>query len=157
MPCVHVRRVVLLGLGKIVLAVVFGSYLEKLIAVFPASLLGVILFFSGVELAVVGAKRKVDYPCLVTAAAGLGLASTWMGVVAGTFAAIVPKLAPHSWHMPRMGAAPGAGKLWHRYDQAAPVDVGAATSATTEEAKDCPAAGGARAVEVALPPVLRYG
>ncbi|MEE8417180.1 MAG: putative sulfate/molybdate transporter [candidate division Zixibacteria bacterium] len=45
--------VVFLGLGKMLLAVAFGSSLLTIISVYPASVLGVLLAFSGYELAIV--------------------------------------------------------------------------------------------------------
>ena len=45
--------VVFLGLAKMLLAVAFGSSLLTIISVYPASVLGVLLIFSGYELAIV--------------------------------------------------------------------------------------------------------
>jgi hypothetical protein len=39
--------VVILGLGKVCVAVIFGHYIEDILSGFPNALLGVILFFAG--------------------------------------------------------------------------------------------------------------
>ncbi|HEV3142270.1 MAG TPA: putative sulfate/molybdate transporter, partial [Gemmataceae bacterium] len=68
--------ILFLGTVKLVLAVVFGASLMSLCGAFPASVLGVMLAFSGLELALVcrDQTRRTDaFTMLLTAAACLGL------------------------------------------------------------------------------------
>ncbi len=71
---------VILGTIVIVIALFFGNSVELIFQMFPTAILGVILFFAGVELALssrdVGSKKEDFYVMLVTA----GVATWNMGV-----------------------------------------------------------------------------
>ncbi|MBK8724904.1 MAG: putative sulfate/molybdate transporter [Holophagaceae bacterium] len=76
--------ILMLGAGKLVLAIAFGSSLMALCIAFPKALLGVMLAFSGLALAEAARSAK-DLPLtLLTAAGCLGL-----GPVAGVAAGFV--------------------------------------------------------------------
>ncbi|MCL4532497.1 MAG: putative sulfate/molybdate transporter [Actinobacteria bacterium] len=70
---------VILGTIVIVIALFFGNSVELIFQMFPAAILGVILFFAGVELALssrdIGSKKEDVYVMLVTA----GVATWNMG------------------------------------------------------------------------------
>jgi len=83
--------VVVLGLVKMVLAVALGGSLVYVLDSFPNAILGVMLFFAGLELATVGAKKPLGRVALVTAGMQIGLKSTWMGAVAGGFVHLVQR------------------------------------------------------------------
>ncbi|KAJ1929663.1 hypothetical protein IWQ60_000987 [Tieghemiomyces parasiticus] len=51
--------ILVLGLFKLVLGVVFGASLVALLKVFPSSILGVLLFMSGAELAMAGRRYSI--------------------------------------------------------------------------------------------------
>lgn len=76
---------VILGTLLIILALCFGSSIIELLHFFPASVLGVILFFAGLELAVsirdLGNKKSDYYVLLVTA--GFGVWNMGAGFLAG--------------------------------------------------------------------------
>jgi MFS superfamily sulfate permease-like transporter len=78
--------ILFLGAVKVVLAVALGSSLMTLCQAFPASILGVLLAFSGLELALVcrDQTRRADaFVMLLTAAACMGLDSIALGFVLG--------------------------------------------------------------------------
>jgi MFS superfamily sulfate permease-like transporter len=78
--------ILLLGGAKVLIAVLLGSSLMTLCKVFPASILGVMLAFSGMELALVArdqTKKTDAFSMLLTAAACLGLNNIAIGFVLG--------------------------------------------------------------------------
>lgn len=78
--------ILFLGGVKMVVAVVFGASLMALCQAFPASLLGVMLAFSGMELALVTrdqTRRPDAFAMILTAGACLALNSVAMGFVLG--------------------------------------------------------------------------
>ncbi len=78
--------ILFLGGVKMVVAVVFGASLMALCKAFPASLLGVMLAFSGMELALVTrdqTRRPDAFAMILTAGACLALNSVAMGFVLG--------------------------------------------------------------------------
>lgn len=78
--------ILLLGAVKVVIAVTLGSSLMTLCHVFPSSLLGVMLGFSGMELALVArdqTKKTDAFSMLLTAAACLALNNIALGFVLG--------------------------------------------------------------------------
>jgi MFS superfamily sulfate permease-like transporter len=78
--------ILFLGAVKIVVAVALGASLMALCQAFPASVLGVMLAFSGLELALVARDqtRRIDaLPMLVTAGACLGLNNIALGFALG--------------------------------------------------------------------------
>lgn len=82
--------VVLLGMAYMIMAVFFGNSLLLMIEAFPLSVLGVLLVFSGLELAVVcrDQTRKIDF-FVAALTAGISIASNVaFGFLAGWIAAI---------------------------------------------------------------------
>jgi MFS superfamily sulfate permease-like transporter len=78
--------ILFLGSAKVLLAIVFGSSLMAICGIFPASILGVMLAFSGLELALVcrdQTRRTEAFAMLVTAAACLGLNNIALGFLLG--------------------------------------------------------------------------
>lgn len=78
--------VVMLGVAKMMLGLAFGSATVVLFAAFPRSVLGVLLLFSGMELALVSRdmRSKTDvFVMLLTTAAILALDSTAIGFAIG--------------------------------------------------------------------------
>jgi MFS superfamily sulfate permease-like transporter len=78
--------ILFLGVVKMLLAVFVGASLMALCQAFPASVLGVLLAFAGMELALVcrdQTKRADAFPMLLTAAACLGLNNVALGFVLG--------------------------------------------------------------------------
>ncbi len=83
--------ILILGAGKLILAVAFGASLMGLAQAFPAALLGVMLLFSGLALAESG--RKADQPglLLITAASAMALGFL-PGVLVGCGAALLGRV-----------------------------------------------------------------
>lgn len=78
--------ILFLGTVKLLMAVFLGASLMALCQQFPASVLGVMLAFSGMELALVcrdQVKRSAAFIMLLTAAACLGLNNIGLGFVLG--------------------------------------------------------------------------
>jgi MFS superfamily sulfate permease-like transporter len=78
--------ILFLGCAKMFVAVLFGASLMALCRAFPASVLGVMLAFSGIELALVTRDqtgRTEAFIMLLTAGACLGLDSVALGFVLG--------------------------------------------------------------------------
>jgi MFS superfamily sulfate permease-like transporter len=78
--------ILFLGTVKLVLAILFGASLMSLCQSFPASLLGVMLAFSGIELALVcrdQTQRSHAFIMLLTAGICLGLHNIALGFAAG--------------------------------------------------------------------------
>ncbi len=77
--------VVFLGLAKMVLAVVFGSSLLTIISIYPASVLGVLLIFSGYELAIVCRDQtELSRVLIMVLTAGVCIAANIaVGTIAG--------------------------------------------------------------------------
>lgn len=82
--------ILFLGAAKIVMAVLFGASLMGLCRAFPASVLGVMLMFSGLELGSVfrdQTSRADAFTGLLTAGVSLALNNVGIGFVAGLAAA----------------------------------------------------------------------
>ncbi|MBM4004128.1 MAG: sulfate transporter [Planctomycetes bacterium] len=78
--------ILFLGAIKLLLAVVFGASLMKLCQAFPQSLLGVLLAFAGMELAMVfrdQTRRSDAFTMLLTTAACVGLNNIAIGFLLG--------------------------------------------------------------------------
>jgi len=78
--------ILFLGAAKMLVAVLFGASLMALCQAFPSSVLGVMLAFSGMELALVTrdqTARADAFTMLLTAAACLGLNNIALGFVLG--------------------------------------------------------------------------
>jgi MFS superfamily sulfate permease-like transporter len=87
--------ILFLGAVKIGLAVLFGSSLMAIARAFPASVLGVMLSFSGIELALVTrdqTDRGAAFAMLLTAGACLGLGDISLGFILGLAVALLLKL-----------------------------------------------------------------
>lgn len=88
--------ILFLGGVMLALAVLFGASLISLCAAFPASLLGVMLGFSGLELALVArdqTRRWDAFVMLLTAGAGLALSNIALGFAIGLAAVVVLRIA----------------------------------------------------------------
>jgi hypothetical protein len=91
--------ILMLGIAKITLGLCVGQILEQIIALYPKSILGVLLLFAGVELASVGAKSLQKspafeedlMPCFVTVGAYIGTRNMALGVSAGLLSAAVQR------------------------------------------------------------------
>jgi hypothetical protein len=83
--------VVFLGTAKMLLAILFGSSLLVIFTEFPASLLGVLLVFSGLELAAVcrdQIKRQDFFVMILTAGVSIAV-NVAVGFTAGTLVALM--------------------------------------------------------------------
>jgi len=89
--------VVFLGMWKLLLAIFFGGLFSTLLAVFPKSILGVLLVFAGLELAIAGRRiqdRDDALVALATAGGCIALRSTLSGCIIGVLITIIQKLLP---------------------------------------------------------------
>ncbi|MBI5478652.1 MAG: sulfate transporter [Deltaproteobacteria bacterium] len=89
--------ILVLGVVKMAVAVSFGASLMTLCRAFPASILGVMLAFSGMELALVTrdqTSRTDAFAMLMTAAACLGLNNIALGFVLGWGLTLCLRLRP---------------------------------------------------------------
>jgi MFS superfamily sulfate permease-like transporter len=87
--------ILFLGVVKIGLAVLFGSSLMAIARAFPASVLGVMLAFSGIELALVTrdqTDRGAAFAMLLTAGSCLGLGDFSLGFILGLAVTLLLKL-----------------------------------------------------------------
>lgn len=83
--------VVMLGIVKVVLALLFGGSLLVWLQAFPKSVLGVLLLFSGLELALVcrDQKTRVDYFVMLMTAGACLAVNTAVGFVVGWLIAVL--------------------------------------------------------------------
>ncbi|MFH2201997.1 MAG: putative sulfate/molybdate transporter [Elusimicrobiota bacterium] len=82
--------VVMLGIGKILIGAVFGGAAMIVLAAYPASILGILLVFAGLELTL-PARDCVEREAFFVAAAtagGILAFNTWLGFILGLFAAV---------------------------------------------------------------------
>ncbi|XP_027125859.1 molybdate transporter 2 [Coffea eugenioides] len=87
--------VVFLGLGKLLLGLVFGNYFVKIISQFPIGILGVLLLFAGIELAMASRdmnSKEESFVMLVCAAVSLTGSSAALGFVCGIVLFLLLKL-----------------------------------------------------------------
>ncbi|KAI9244463.1 hypothetical protein BDA99DRAFT_529043 [Phascolomyces articulosus] len=105
--------VILLGMGKLLLGIIFGNSLVGLLQVFPKSILGVMLFISGVELA--SAARSVNKGVededrqkenwtilLVTMGTIIAYSNVGIGFVSGLITALllaIQRLGFYAWYI----------------------------------------------------------
>jgi MFS superfamily sulfate permease-like transporter len=78
--------IVFLGTIKMIIGFFFGAYAIKLLSVYPVSVLGVLLTFSGLELAMISRdiKARTDmFVMLITAAVIIAFHSTAIGFIVG--------------------------------------------------------------------------
>jgi hypothetical protein len=82
---------VVLGLAKIGLALLFGSAVGVVLAAFPESLLGVLLAFAGLELGLVAREESGRNAFFVVAATAVGIlaANAAVGFLLGLGAALL--------------------------------------------------------------------
>lgn len=91
--------ILFLGAVKMIVAVLFGASLMALSRAFPASVLGAMLGFSGIELALVTrdqADRTSSFVMLATAGACLGLGDVALGFLVGLGLALLLRLREFS-------------------------------------------------------------
>ncbi|KMZ65727.1 putative Sulfate transporter [Zostera marina] len=92
--------VLFLGTGKLILGLTFGNSLVKILGEFPVGILGVLLLFSGVELAMasrdMGSKEE-SFVMLVSAAISLTGSSAALGFVCGILLFAVVRL--RTWNI----------------------------------------------------------
>lgn len=99
--------ILFLGAAKMVVAVLFGASLMALCGAFPASVLGVMLAFSGIELALVArdqTSRADAFAMLLTAGICLGLNNVALGFAVGTVLTLGQRLLPKADETPPAGA-----------------------------------------------------
>lgn len=87
--------VVLLGMGKLVLGLVFGNTFVRILSEFPIGILGALLLFAGIELAMASRDMKTkeeSFVMLVCAAVSLTGSSAALGFVCGILLFLVLKL-----------------------------------------------------------------
>ena len=88
-------RVALLGAAKLVLGLVLGSSLAKLLNQFPVGVLGVLLLFAGIELAMASrdmASKEESFVMLLCAAVSLVGSSAAIGLVCGIIVHLLLRL-----------------------------------------------------------------
>lgn len=103
--------ILFLGAVKMLVAVVLGTSLMALCRAFPASVLGVMLAFSGMELALVitDQTRRTDvFVMLLTTSSCLGLGDIALGFAAGLSLALCLRLRPFRVEPEESAAAPPA-------------------------------------------------
>ncbi|KAF6172894.1 hypothetical protein GIB67_035448 [Kingdonia uniflora] len=87
--------VLLLGVGKLILGLVFGNSFVRILGAFPIGILGVLLLFSGIELAMaardMGSKEE-SFVMLICAAVSLTGSSAALGFGCGILVFLVVKL-----------------------------------------------------------------
>lgn len=87
--------VVFLGLGKLVLGLVFGNYFVRILSQFPIGILGVLLLFAGIELAMASRDmntKEESFVMLVCAAVSLTGSSAALGFGCGIVLFLLLKL-----------------------------------------------------------------
>lgn len=87
--------VVFLGVGKLVLALLFGNSFVRILNTFPVGILGVLLLFAGIELAMASKdmnSKEESFVMLVCAAVSLTGSSAALGFVCGILLYLLLKL-----------------------------------------------------------------
>ncbi|CAO2830787.1 unnamed protein product [Amaranthus hypochondriacus] len=88
--------VALLGISKLVIGIVLGSSIVKILDLFPVGVLGVLLLFAGLELAIacrdMNTKAEAFVMLLVTAVSLVGSGGASLGFLSGIIAHILIKL-----------------------------------------------------------------
>lgn len=83
--------IAILGVEKILIAIFLGTTLEQLLAIYPDVILGILLFFSGLQLAIVGIDKSSTK--ITVATAGIILSSnTWIGSLCGFLIYYIEKI-----------------------------------------------------------------
>jgi len=80
---------VFLGSIKILIAIIFGATLLPLLIAYPQSVLGALLIFSGMELALLikDTERQRDFFVILITTAGILAVNTTAGFILGLFSA----------------------------------------------------------------------
>ncbi|TYG98092.1 hypothetical protein ES288_A10G090100v1 [Gossypium darwinii] len=102
--------VVYLGIGKLVIGLVFGNSFVRILNQFPIGILGVLLLFAGIELAMASRdmnSKEESFVMLVCAAVSLTGSSAALGFVCGILLFLLLKLRK----MEYSGSAPGFSKF----------------------------------------------
>ena len=82
----------IIGCEKIIIAIFLGRSLEQLLAIYPDVILGILLFFSGLQLAVVGIDKSSTK--ITVATAGIILSTnTWIGSLCGLLIYYIEKMS----------------------------------------------------------------
>ncbi|XP_042496119.1 molybdate transporter 2-like [Macadamia integrifolia] len=103
--------VLFLGIGKLVLGLVFGNTFVKILGEFPIGILGVLLLFSGIELAMASKDmntKKESFVMLICAAVSLTGSSAALGFGCGIVVFLLLKLRESdfsSWNYKSKGSA----------------------------------------------------
>ncbi|XP_021298738.1 molybdate transporter 2 [Herrania umbratica] len=87
--------VVFLGIGKLVIGLVFGNSFVRILSQFPIGILGVLLLFAGIELAMASRdmnSKEESFVMLVCAAVSLTGSSSALGFVCGILLFLLLKL-----------------------------------------------------------------
>ncbi|OMO54248.1 sulfate transporter [Corchorus capsularis] len=87
--------VVFLGIGKLVIGLVFGNSFVRILSAFPIGILGVLLLFAGIELAMASRdmnSKEESFVMLVCAAVSLTGSSAALGFVCGILLLLLLKL-----------------------------------------------------------------
>ncbi|KAL2516556.1 Molybdate transporter 2 [Forsythia ovata] len=87
--------VVFLGLGKLMLGLVFGNSFVRILSAFPIGILGVLLLFAGIELAMASRdmnSKEESFVMLVCAAVSMTGSSAALGFICGTVLYLLLKL-----------------------------------------------------------------
>eukprot|EP00262_Sarcandra_glabra_P021040 TRINITY_DN8641_c0_g1_i1.p1 TRINITY_DN8641_c0_g1~~TRINITY_DN8641_c0_g1_i1.p1 ORF type:complete len:487 (+),score=24.06 TRINITY_DN8641_c0_g1_i1:264-1724(+) len=87
--------VLFLGIGKLVLGLAFGNSFVRILGEFPIGILGVLLLFSGIELAMASkdmSSKEESFVMLVCAAVSLTGSSAALGFVCGIILFVLLKL-----------------------------------------------------------------
>ncbi|KAK9149758.1 hypothetical protein Scep_008515 [Stephania cephalantha] len=87
--------VLLLGIGKLVLGLVFGNSFVRILGEFPIGILGVLLLFSGIELAMASRdmnSKEESFVMLICAAVSLTGSSAALGFACGIVVFLLVKL-----------------------------------------------------------------
>lgn len=92
--------VVFLGVGKLVIALLLGNSFVRILTTFPVGILGVLLLFAGIELAMASKdmnSKQESFVMLVCAAVSLTGSSAALGFVCGIVLYLVLKLREMDW------------------------------------------------------------
>ncbi|KAF3450817.1 hypothetical protein FNV43_RR06906 [Rhamnella rubrinervis] len=111
--------VVFLGLGKLVLALVFGNSFVSILNQFPIGILGVLLLFAGIELAMASRdmnSKEESFVMLVCAAVSLTGSSAALGFGCGILLFLLLKLR-------QFDCSHGFGFYNHNTNKSSPIDV----------------------------------
>ena len=88
--------ILILGIGKILLAIIFGLSLITILERFPDTILGILIIFSGVELGYLGTKKCSSKITIITGGIILGT-NTWIGFVCGYGVYIIENISYNSY------------------------------------------------------------